>query len=80
MPVFVQIAAPTAVATLPLPLIFIGAVVPVILPAYFQSFSKGADELPSISASAVLLQGTAALCFKSYEKSLLSWVSSGELR
>jgi len=61
-------------------LIFIGAVVQVILPAYFQSFSKGAEELPGISASTVLLQTAAALSFRGYEKSLLSWVSNWELR
>lgn len=86
LPIFVQIAAPAAAAapiavpTLPLPLIFISAVVQVILPAYFQSFSKGADELPCVSVSTVLLQRTAALCFRSYKKSLLSWVSNRELR
>lgn len=45
LPVFAQIAASTAAATLPSFLIFINAVVQVILSTYFQSFSKGADEL-----------------------------------
>lgn len=45
LPAFAQIAASTAAATLPLFLIFISAVVQVISSTYFQSFSKGADEL-----------------------------------
>lgn len=71
LPAFAQVAASIAVATLPLSLIFISAVVQVILPTYFQSFSKGDDELPGVSTSTVLLQRAAALCFRSYEKSLL---------
>lgn len=80
LPAFAQVAASTAVAALSMSLIFISAVVQVFLPLCFQSFSKGADELPGISASTVLLQRAAALCFRSYEKSLLSWVSNRELR
>lgn len=80
MPAFAQVSASTAVATLPLSWIFISAVVQVVLPLCFQSFSKGADELPGISASTVLLRRAAALCFRSYEKSLLSWFSNWELR
>lgn len=48
--------------------------------AYLWSFSKGADELPGTSESTVSLLRAAALFLRSYEKSLLSWVSNWELR
>ena len=77
LPAFAQIAASTAVATLPLCLIFISAVEQVILPTYFQSLSKVANELPGVSASMVLLWRAAALCFRACERVFYLGLATG---